>query len=55
MLMVLQAAIFLCYFPLILLVPQFRGLAWAVQQDYGRADFPADFVFGAGSSAYQVC
>lgn len=22
--------------------------------DYNRADFPADFVFGSGTSAYQV-
>lgn len=31
------------------------GLAFAgADDDYSRSDFPPDFVFGSGTSAYQV-
>ncbi|KAJ0647165.1 putative hydroxyisourate hydrolase [Helianthus annuus] len=32
----------------------YNDIAYGVVDEYKRDDFPADFVFGSGTSAYQV-
>ncbi|KAL7586005.1 hypothetical protein Lser_V15G41576 [Lactuca serriola] len=39
---------------LVLVIGNVGFLAFGVADEYGRDDFPAEFVFGSGTSAYQV-
>lgn len=39
----------------ILIIIQFWSIIVLSVDEFTRADFPDDFVFGAGASAYQVC
>lgn len=39
---------------LVLVIGNVGFLAFGVADEYGRDDFPAEFVFGSGTSAYQA-
>lgn len=47
---------YVCFLPvfLLLVTDNVRFIAFAVVDEYRRNDFPAEFVFGSGTSAYQV-